>query len=155
MEVDGQGSSTECGRSSAPCLLQIPNTGSRDVTGQLEAERSRAIVNVIGEVAFLYAGCIAHVAYLRSIYKCGVLCSLQAGATQVRNHAGNSQRRRGADSQSAASRLIGTRQARVPAPRGQAAKCEVIFAWSLREWFTPGRRLIFEEGLDRERGVEG
>src|ERR1039458_202882 len=65
MEVDGQGSSTECGRSSAPCLLQIPNTGSRDVTGQLEAERSRAIVNVIGEVAFLYAGCIAHVAYLR------------------------------------------------------------------------------------------
>src|SRR5665647_3934373 len=25
----------------------------------------------------------------------------------------------------------GTRQARVPAPRGQVAKCEVILAWSL------------------------
>src|ERR1039458_1838936 len=71
MEVDGQGSSTEYGRSSAPCLLQIPNTGSRDVTGQLEAERSRAIVNVIGEVAFLYAGCIAHVAGRPLLYKRG------------------------------------------------------------------------------------
>src|ERR1035437_9074755 len=64
----------------------------------------------------------------------------------LRNHAGiNSQRRRGADSQSAASRLIGTRlgacPASVPMSRdaagtsacatGPVAKCEVIFAWSL------------------------
>src|ERR1039458_1225567 len=49
-----------------------------------------------------------------------------------------------------ASRLIGTRQVRVPAPRGQAAKCEVIFAWSLREWFTPGA-----EAHSRGRMEEG
>ena len=70
----------------------------------------------------------------------------------LRNHAGiNSQRRRGADSQSdsqsAASRLIGTRfgacPADVPMSRdaagtsacatGPVGKCEVIFAWSLSE----------------------
>src|ERR1039458_7773354 len=72
----------------------------------------------------------------------------------LRNHAGiNSQRRRGADSQAAASRLIGTRfgacPAGVPMSRdaagtsacatGPVAKCEVIFACSLSKPLTETR----------------
>src|ERR1017187_4576766 len=72
----------------------------------------------------------------------------------LRNHAGiNSQSRRGADSQSAASRLIGTRfcacPASVPMSRdaagtsacvtGPVAKCEVIFACSLSKQLTETR----------------